>query len=181
MGARSKIDTELPRQVREELDARLVAQNFCKYADLHDWLARRLREHGLAITISRPAVKRHGKRLESRLQRLKIATEQAKALAAGAGDDEGAMSDALVRLTQERLFELLMSMGDIDPKKVNLSGLLKGVSEITKASVSQKRWMTEARAKISAAKADLKKELQGRKGITADTMRKIDEAFGVLG
>lgn len=178
MPPRSKI-LSMPRELQEELNARLVAGGFKDYEALAQWLNIELQARGLALTVSHMAVPRHGEKFAERLERLRLATDQAKALADGAGDDEGAMSDALVRLVQERLFTLLMEMGDIDPKKVNISGLLKGIAQITKASISQKQWMVEIQGKIKAA-AERATGVATRGGLSADAVDAIKrEILGI--
>ena len=164
MPPRSKI-LSMPKDLQEELNSRLVSEGFRNYEDLSEWLNDELEARGMELRVSHMAVHRHGEKFESKLEALRLATDQAKALAEGAQDDEGAMGDALVRLVQEKLFTLLMDMGEIDPKKVNISGLLKGIAQITRASVTQKKWMAEVRVELERKKSALAEEVSS---ITAE-------------
>lgn len=100
MPARSKIDL-LPKDVRAQLDAKIITQGFAGYRDLADWLT----ENGYHI--AKDAVHRHGQNLERKLEAVKRATEQAKAIVEAIPDDEGAMNDALIRLVRQIDFDIL--------------------------------------------------------------------------
>lgn len=168
MPPRSKV-AALPPEVKSWLDRALVDGNFGDYAALSDLLM----ERGFAI--SRSALQRYGQSFEERLSALKLASEQAKAVVLAAPDEEGAVNEALMRLVQEHLFKLLMSEGgDIDLPKV-----ARAVAELGKASVVQKKWQTEVRARAEAAAAQVEK-IARKGGLNADTVAEIRrEILGV--
>ena len=146
----------LPEEIHAELDRRLIKRGFNGYRDLSAWLASQ------GYEISKSAVQEYGANFEERLATLKLATDQAKALVEAAPDDEGSISDALMRLVQEKLFTVLMTF-QVDPNKpLNLGSLAKAISELGRASVSQKKWRAEVRAKAAAAAAAVAKI--GKKG-----------------
>ena len=143
MPARSKI-TMLPEEIKAEVNRRLIAGNFANYAVLAEWLE----EQGFEI--SRAAVHRYGQEFEAKCEAIKIATEQAKAIVGVVGDDEGNMNEALIRLIQQLSFDILVKsqdgdLGDILPKM----GVM--VAKLSKASVDQKKWMSEMRKKTTEA------------------------------
>ena len=139
--------TQLPDEVREDLDRRLIKSGFANYQGLADWLT----EQGYEI--SKSSIHRYGKQFEERLSAIKIATEQAKAIASVAGDEEGAMNDALIRLVQERAFDVLVNLQNDNPddfaKIFPKLGLM--VARLGRASVQQKKWQTEVRGKAEKA------------------------------
>jgi hypothetical protein len=141
MARRSKIEA-LPDSAKEWLDRRLVDGNFSDYRGVVSELNRLLEPHGL--TVSKSGLQRYGQSFEERLKSLKLVTEQARAVVAASPDDDGAVNDALVRLTQEKMFQILMEI-DVDPDSVDLAKLARAVAELGKASVLQKRWQAEAR------------------------------------
>ncbi len=144
MARASKI-LALPEEIHAELDRRLIKRGFNGYRELAQWLASE------GYEISKSAVHAYGANFEERLARLKIATDQARAIVDTAPDDEGAVSDALMRLVQEKLFSVLMDF-QVDPKKpLNLGSLAKAIAELGRASVTQKKWRAEVRAKAQAA------------------------------
>lgn len=128
MPARSKVEG-LPDDIRVELDRRLVAGAFSGYAQLADWLT----EQGHPI--SHAAVHRHGAQLERKIEAIRVATEQAKALVAGSPDSEGAFSEATIRMAQERIFQLLKTAGD-DANFKEVTAAAKAIAEMARASIS---------------------------------------------
>lgn len=143
MGKKSSVET-LPKEVKEWLDRSLVESNFSGYK----LLAEEMKARG--YDVSKSAIHRYGQDFEDRLKTLKLVTEQARAVVLAAPDEDGAVNDALVRLTQEKLFSVLMDI-KIDPETVDVTKLAKAVAELGKASVAQKRWQAEVRTKAEAA------------------------------
>lgn len=161
MPPRSKI-TALPPEVKAWLDSALVDSDFSGY----EALAAELRAKG--YDISRSAIHRYGQEFEDRLSALKLASQQARAVVEAAPDNEGAVNEALMRLVQEKLFQLLMAQdGQIDLPKV-----AKAVAELGKASVVQKKWQAEVREKARAA-ADAAEALVSKGGLSGNTVQQI--------
>ena len=157
MGKRGAIGG-LPEPVKKWLDKALVDNNFSGY----ETLASELRARGYEI--SKSAVHRYGQKFEERLNALKLVSEQARAVVESAPDEEGAVNDALVRLTQEKMFSILLDI-EVDPKRVDLSKLARAVAELGKASVLQKRWQAEARTKALVEAADAVSETARAQGM----------------
>lgn len=169
MPPRSKVST-LPAEVRAWLDQALVESNFSGY----EALAAALAERG--YNISKSALHAYGQSFEERLAALRLASEQARAVVAAAPDDEGAVSEALMRLAQEKLFQLLLASDG----KLDISKIGKTVAELVKASVVQKKWSTEVRARAEAAAAQVEK-IARKGGLNAETVAEIRrEILGVV-
>tara|TARA_R110002096_G_scaffold172484_7_gene346192 strand:- start:5277 stop:5843 length:567 start_codon:yes stop_codon:yes gene_type:complete len=160
MPPRSKI-IDLPDDLRDELNERLINNGFSNYVALSEWLNAELEQRDMELRVSKNAVWRHGEKFEERLSSLKMATEQAKALTEAAPDDEGAMSDALIRMVQEKIFNILVNVGTDDVKKINLANLTKSIAQLTRATVRQKEWMVEIREKLEKSKASTAEEAAG--------------------
>lgn len=128
------------------LDQALVQNNFSQYELLSAELASR------GYEIGKSGLHRYGQQFEERLKTLRVVTEQARAVVQAAPDEDGAVNDALVRLTQEKMFSILMEM-NVDPDAVDLPKLARAVAELGKASVAQKRWQAEARKQALAEAA----------------------------
>jgi len=156
----------LPKEVKEWLDKALIDGNFSGYEALED----ELRERGYAI--SKSSIHRYGKEFEARIAALKIATEQAKAISESIPDDAGAMNDALIRLVQQKAFDVLMDLekkGDANIKDVSIA-----IARLSRASVQQKKWMAEAREKAKSAADAIKKTAQ-KGGLSEDVIKQIEE------
>ena len=147
MAPRSKVHS-LPPELKEWLDAELVKRGFGDYVQL----AADLKARG--ADVSKSALQRYGSPFEQRMAQLKMASEQARALVDAAPDDEDKLGSAVVRMTQEKIFTLLMDL-EIDAKDVDVNKLFKNAAEIGKASVAHKRFSMEARA---AAKEEARRE-----------------------
>lgn len=165
MPPRSKI-SKLPKAVKDWLDKALAENGFADY----ELLAADLKERG--YDISKSAIHRYGQDFENRLGALRMASEQAKAIVQSSNDDEGAVSEALMRLVQEKLFQTLLDF-QIDPDKpVNLASAAKAVAELARATVSQKKWQAEVRAKAVIA-ADAVESIAKRGGLSAEALDTI--------
>lgn len=173
MAQRSKVHT-LPRELKEWLDAEMMRRGFADYVQL----AADLKARG--ADVSKSALHRYGSQFEKRMAQLKMASEQARALVDAAPDDEDKLGSAVVRMTQEKIFQLLMEI-DIDAEDVDVNKLFKNAAEIGKASVAHKRYSLEARAAIrreALEQASQQAEASARKqGLSADGVSALREAI----
>ncbi|CAB5646240.1 Protein of uncharacterised function (DUF3486) [Comamonas aquatica] len=179
MAPRSKVH-KLPPELKEWLDNELIARGFGDYVQL----AADLKARGAEV--SKSALQRYGSPFEERMAQLKMASEQARALVDAAPDEEDKLGAAVVRMTQEKIFNLLMEL-KVDPSKVDVNKLFKNAAEIGKASVTHKRFSMEARAAIEAeARLKLLEEQKAKleamghqAGVTPKTKQAIREALGI--
>uniref|UniRef100_A0A6H1ZD06 Terminase n=1 Tax=viral metagenome TaxID=1070528 RepID=A0A6H1ZD06_9ZZZZ len=167
MPPRSKVTT-LPAEVKAWLDQSLVESNFSGYESLSAELAER------GYSIGKSALHSYGQNFEERLSALKLASEQAKAVVAAAPDEEGAVNEALTRMVQEQLFNLLLA----GEGKVDLPKVAKAVAELGRSSVTQKKWQAEHRKAIReeyAAEAAMAvtEELRGEDGMSEQLENRI--------
>ena len=147
-------------------------------------LAADLRARGESV--SKSALHRYGSQFEKRMAQLKMSNEQARALVDASPDDEDKLGAAVIRLTQDRIFQLLVDL-EIDPESVDVNKLFKNAAEIGKASVTQKKFTMEARAAIEDAARKKVLEEQRAKleamptkgGVTTETKAAIREALGI--
>jgi len=175
MAKRSSL-MQLPDDLRAKLNKQLVASGFSNYDALADWLDAELEERDLEFKISRSAIHRHGQKFEEKIERLRIATEQAKAISEGSEDDAGAMNDALIRLVQTKTFDTLMELDDDESAPVNLQKIGIMVARLTNASVRQKEWAMEARQKLTESKqaaAEKVEQLTRDHGLSSEVANEI--------
>jgi hypothetical protein len=89
-----------------------------------------------------------------------------------ANDDEGAVSEALMRLVQEKLFQVMLEF-KVDPDKpLNIASAAKAVAELSRATVTQKKWQAEVRNKATLA-ADSVEAIAKKGGLSADALETI--------
>lgn len=159
MAPRSKV-LQLPDPVKAWLDTALAENNFSDY----ELLSAELEARGFQI--SKSALHRYGQDFESRLSALKLASEQARAVVQSAPDEEGAVNEALMRLVQEHLFKLLMTQSS---DNMDLPKVAKAVAELGRASVTQKKFAIEERARkklLDEQEQRLEEELRGADGMS---------------
>ncbi|NDV20932.1 DUF3486 family protein [Pseudodesulfovibrio sp. JC047] len=169
MPRRSAVDM-LPKEVKEWLDRALADGGFADYRLLADELKDR------GFEISKSAVHRYGQKFEDRLASLKMVTEQSRAIVMANPDDDNAINEALQRLTQEKMFDVLLTM-EIDPAKVNLASLAKSVAELGRASVTQKKYAEEVRQRERERAAELADEMGRAQGMGEKDVRFWREKF----
>lgn len=171
MPRRKAVDL-LPELLRSDLNSRLIAGGFAGYEALAAWLEKQ------GFGISKSALHRYGIKFEERCQALKLATEQAKAIVAENPDDEGAMNEALIRLVQEKSFNLLIDL-ELDPTEVEFPKLVRAIADVGRTSVNQKKWAAEARKAALVEAASTAGEIARKAGASPALIESIKS--GLLG
>lgn len=173
MPARSAI-AALPAKTRKALEARLVQGGFSRYTDLAQWLA------GEGFEISRSALHRFGKDFQARIDAIRKSTEMARALREQCGDDDGALNDASLRMAQRLLFDVLQQIEASDIESIEIPKLVRALADLSRASVTQKKWQQEYDEKLAAraeAAAEKAESIARSGGLSEDGVRAIREQF----
>lgn len=137
------IVARLPRELRDELNRRLVEGSFANYGSMSEWLRKR------GYNFSLKTIRKYGDKLEQRLEAVRLATAQARAVVeATGGDDDDKMNEALRRLVQQHLFAVLVGLSP-DPKHQNLTAIARSVAEMGRASIVQKKFAEEMAKKLA--------------------------------
>lgn len=164
MPKRSSV-AQLPADVKAWLDTALVGSGFSGY----EALASSLSEKGFAI--SKSAIHRYGTDFEATMAAARAVTEQAKALVAACPDDDGAINDALIRMVQQKAFEVLAEL-QADPAKIKLTALGDMVANLSRSSVTVKKYMADTKKRAAAA-AEKVESLVKKSGLTPDAVQAI--------
>lgn len=148
----------LPRELRVELEQWISARGFSGYEAAAAWLAGRGRALGLteAQLPRRSALQDYGSKLKRKIAAIADATRASKLIVEAVPDDEGAMNEAVIRLIQDKLFRILVEL-HIDPKLINISDLARSIANLTRASITFKKWQQSVRQKAAAAAAKVEK------------------------
>ncbi|MCC7484553.1 MAG: DUF3486 family protein [Burkholderiales bacterium] len=164
--------SQLPEAVRLELDRRLLQNGFSDHVALAAWLV----EQGFEI--SKSSVGRHSQQLKERLAAIKASTEAARLIVAEAGDDTDDRAAAVISLTQTHVFDVLLLLRDAEAEEdptlraVVLSKVARAVADLTRASVAQKRFAEQVRAKAKEAAATAERVAK-KGGLSADAVNEI--------
>lgn len=177
---------DLPEDLRDQLNAKLVGNAFSNYRELEDWLNAELEAREFELRVSKSALHRHGARFGERLERMRLATERARAFAEGARDDEGSLNEAIIRMVQVENMEFLETLDELamepEQRAAVLGKLNTSIARVVRASVGSKKWMLEARDKAQQRLAALERETRGdgTPKFDPDTLRRVrEEIYGI--
>lgn len=142
----------LPVEVKSWLDKALAAGNFSGY----ELLEKELKDRG--FNIGKSSIHRYGQKLEGKLMAIKASTQAAIAIAEAAPDDADLRSSANISMLQTQFFDVFVALqeiedleqGDIGERLKILSKASKAISELSRASVNQKKWQAAIEAEIRA-------------------------------
>lgn len=167
MGPRSKV-TGLPAAVKKWLDEALVDGNFADY----ELLSAELKAKG--FDISKSSLHRYGSQFEKKLAAVKLATEQADAIAKAVPDDENALGDALLRVIQEKTFSMLMNMEE-DPK-IGFAKLASIAIESGFSSTNIKEFRSKVKTKAKEAATEVA-NIAKSGGLTEEAIANIKKSI----
>lgn len=151
-----------------------IAEDRYTLAELVTELQQRFGE-----TLSVSAAHRYRQKIDRTLAAIRASTEAARLIAEAAPDDADEHSAAVIRIVQSSLFDALIKVReaeDVEPaEQVKLlSQAARAVAEASRASIAQKRWQDEVKAKIEAVEHAAQKS--GR-ALDAATLAQIKEAL----
>jgi Protein of unknown function (DUF3486) len=156
----------LPPELRDQLEQRLSTGAFKSYSTLSEWLLQN------GFKISRTALFRYGRTFDRKLHAVRVATQQAKIVCEQFKDDDASVQDALLRLVQTQLFQVLVASHEKQPVKtlreqerrafledegervepINIHALARSVAALARAETEFRKRTERAREKIEAAK-----------------------------
>lgn len=128
MGRRkhSKIERALPPEIREAVNAKLTEGY--TYQEVADWL------RDLGHGVSKSAVGRYGKDFLARLERLKVAKHQARAIVQEMGDGPATETEAATLLSVQAIMELRDNLlSEITALNEKIDRISQSVDEINRA------------------------------------------------
>lgn len=178
MPSRSSV-SQLPEAFREELNRRLVENDFSDYEGLAVWL------RGEGFEISKSALHRHGTQLERDFDEAMADVRRTRALAKAvkADGDEGEVLAATSGILQEQLLRISIALrqADDDPAEAakSISMVARAHSDVGRLQVALAKWQDELKSKAAAA-AQACEQVARRAGLTAeavDTIRR--EILGI--
>lgn len=174
---------ELPPEVRERLNARLVEAGFGDYQALADWLA----EQGYQI--SRSAVHRYGQELEAEyaaaMGDVRRATELARAYAEADPDDGAALTGAIARMAQESLLRILLNLrkaeaaGDAESADMarHMSQVSRALADLGRVTIAHAKHAAALRREIAAEVVERAEAASTRAGVSADAIAALRAAI----
>lgn len=177
---RSKVE-QLPAELKLWLDTTLIETGFAGYEVLEREVNQRLELAGAEFRIGRSSIQRYGSVFEERMKSLRMVSQQAKALVDASPDEEDAVSQALIRMVQEKLFTVVMDMGAVDAAKLNMPAITRAIADLARASISNKKYAVEVKERTKAALASVTAVVK-KAGLTPEAVNQIRrEILGIAG
>lgn len=164
MPPRSKVHA-LPKAVKAWLDGALVEGSFGGYEGLAEELK------GRGYDVSKTSIHRYGQAFEERLATLRLVTEQAKAVVEASPDDDDAVNQALIRVTQEKLFTVMMDL-KIDPKQVDIAKITRSIADLSRSSTASKEYANKVKLRAKEAAKDIA-AVAKKAGLTDEAVNEI--------
>jgi hypothetical protein len=178
----------LPRRLRAELDRRIRERDFSSYGALEKWLTAE------GYYISRTGIYKYGKRFDRQIAAVRIASEQARIVCRQFKGDEASMQEALMRLVQTEMFNLLAGIAEnkLRPRSgagkrgagssltpVDLGAVARTVGGLVKASIEHQKWVAKLKEKVAAEVAAAAKKIDAVKseGLSDAAAAKIRDAL----
>jgi hypothetical protein len=179
---RSKI-SQLPQNVLDALNARLIGSGFSDYAGLVAWLS----EQG--YDISRSSLHRHGSGLEAEFEEAMADARRTRELARAAreaGDaDNGALLEAASGIMQDSLLRVSLKLKQgqsDDPAETakTLSLISRAFADVGRFDLSRQKWQAEieanARKKMVEEQREKLNDLEKSGEVPADMLAKVIKA-----
>lgn len=171
--AKRKRVHQLPEPVQDQLHQQLIQRGFAGYEELASWLK------SIGYDISKSALHRYGQSFEDRLAALKLSTQQAQAVVAASPDTEGAMSDALIRLVQDRLFTVLVEVNPEQKGRIDLPKVARAVADLSRTTVNLRKYQAQVKERADAA-AQAVAAMGNKSGLTPELVARIQqEIYGI--
>jgi len=155
----------LSPEVRRQLDERIARRDFKNYKELKRWLGQR------GCIIATVSVRRHVLKIERRIEAVRLATAEARAVVNAAGSDDLEINQTLMRLVQQHLFDVLVELNIANLRGGELAALARTVATLARASIAQQKYADQVRVRVLAAQRTVA-EAQAR-GLTEEGVGQI--------
>jgi hypothetical protein len=149
MSKRSKISTEVPVAIREELDARLVKAGFANYQGLTTWLNQELAKEGLEIRVGKSSTARYGQDFQAEFEMRMKETNQlfqiAKVAKSQNEDVEGLLREVAILQSNGNLLRLLNEVRNAEEDGADIDVVVDLNVKITSALANMGRLDIQSR------------------------------------
>lgn len=177
MPQRSRV-AQLPPEVRDELNARLVANAFAGYEGLSDWLA----EQGYRI--GKSSLHRHGEELREEMEAAMSDVRRTQALAkamAGEEDREGHVLAASSAVLQDMLLRLSIALrqAEDDPAQAmhTVSAASRALADLGRMDIAHRKYREQVRLEERSRAADAAHAVARQQGMSAQAAAEIRRAI----
>ncbi len=139
----SSVTRKLPPELLDEVNAQLVAGR--TYAEITAHVK------ALGHDVSQSAIGRYGKGHLSELERVKLVSDQMKAITEAVGEDALALQEGAVQTALTKIIEYLSLIGPETMAGEEASKIFTALAKLQSSSVQRERWKADLRKKIQTA------------------------------
>lgn len=155
---------DLPQELREAVHKK-ITEGYT-YRDIADWITKQ--GHG----ISKSAIGKYGKNFLSKLERLRVAREQAKTIVAEAKDGPALeMTEAANQMAVQIILERLINMDDLENAKS--TEVLKALALLERSAVQREKLKFDFNRGVDAAEERILSRLQAELAKQPELLDKI--------
>ncbi len=169
---RSKVETELPRELREEVDRLLIEG--ATYEEIAAYVKSRGHE------ISRSSIGRYGKEFLNTYRQIRMIEDQAEALVSNP-EKALRLEEAATKLFLQQVMQLLLR-AEVDI--LEMPRILSDFAKLQQSSVARERLKAQTAAQMreageKVAEAVEAREAEGRRVSAEELKRMIREVYGI--
>ena len=162
---RSKVTTELPPEIRQEVDRLLIEG--VTYEEISMFLKAK------GYDISKSSIGRYGKDFLNFYRRVKVVEDKSRALVGEAGEGL-VLEEAASKLFLQQILDLLLQ-GELDIKEK--SRIIADFARLQSASVQRERLKSEYKKKADKAVSKIRQ----KKEISPELLKEIEESiYGIV-
>lgn len=155
---------KLPEEIRAAVDRKIMAG--VEYQEIADYI------NAMGTEVSRSSVNRYGQRFMDKMERLRMAREQARIVVETAKDGPALeMVEAANQMAVQVILERLIDMGDI--KEAKSTEVLKALALLERSAVQREKLMLEYNRALTAATKQIKDGLQKELGKQPELLTKL--------
>lgn len=184
MPRRSKIKSDVPADLRQALNAELVARGFSDYAALTEWLNDELDKRGLDVRVSVMSTNRYGQGFEAEFNAEMAEANQmlhiARHAIAQGEDTEGVVREATARVLQTRLLKLTTALKQAETSGDDVHKIAETTTKITRAladlgrmDIASQKYKTEIRKAMALEAANAATQTAKDAGVSEETIQRI--------
>ena len=159
--------SKLPDEIRAAVDRQIMAG--VEYQEIADYI------NAMGTQVSRSSVNRYGQKFMVKMERLRLAREQAKIVVESAKDEPALeMVEATSLMAVQVIMERLIEMDDL--KDAKSTEVIKALALLERSATNRERLKLDARRKADEVVKNIETAATaGRRNLDADTLAFIKE------
>ncbi|MEO1208273.1 MAG: phage protein Gp27 family protein [Cyanobacteria bacterium J06638_20] len=170
---------QLPAEIQSQVDAIIREHKFQNFVEMTQAVNGLLESAGVELRFSKSALHRVAQDLKEVLEQIKYSHQAAQYLTEAFPDGDRVVSEASIRLIQDRLFRLSMD-SELSPN--DLTKIARAMADLVRADISNSKYREELKQKLEQKFVEMEKQTRGvERSLDANTLRRIrEEVYGLV-